>query len=337
VRQLLALSTHKKDLVLLEEGGLDSLLREFSLEGLELLPWGEIPEEFRGRVVGVHLPFQPVWLPFWLEEHSYLREVFPGEDNLVRFFGGTRKEDFISLMAKWFRQALCLKPRYLVLHASHCGVEEVFSLRFRYDTNTVLFALAELLNLVFEETWPLGGKDLPVVLFENLWWPGLRSFQSEEIEFLFSRLRLPVSSLGLVLDTSHLLNLSYLLKRPSCSVEGPVRPAQALSLLWQAIRKIPAEIKELIRVVHLNFSPRCDLFVPDQRALEILLETKDPLERFSLARKRVLAMDPHLPFVGVDLRFLLEDLAPDFLVHELRFTDCQELFHRLTLQRSCLS
>ncbi len=334
MKELLSFSTHGKDLALLEGGGLASLLRAFSLAGVELLPLTEVPEEVQEFVLGVHLPFQPVWLPFWFEDWAYLREVFPGEENLVRFFGGDKPEDFVRRVANWLKRAFSLAPRYVVIHASHCGLEEVFSLHFRYETTTVLAAVAELLNAAFKEAGLALDSSSPLILFENLWWPGLRFLDPAEVEFLFSHLDLPFSRLGLVLDTGHLLNLSYLLKRP-CLPCGPVSPAQALSLLWQALGEL-SPFLGLVRVVHLNFSPRADLFVPDEKGLLALQKEPDPQRRFSLARQRVLAMDPHFPFYHVDLRAFLARLNPDFLVHELRFQGLEDLREKLTWQKGCL-
>ncbi len=336
MKELLSFSTHEKDLALLEGGGLTALLREFALAGLELLPLTEVPEGVQELVLGVHLPFQPVWLPFWFEDRDYLREVFPGEENLVRFFGGDKPEDFVRRVATWLKRAFSLAPRYVVVHASHCGLEEVFSLSFRYETTTVLSAVAELLNAAFREAGLVLEASSPLILFENLWWPGLRFLHPSEVEFLFSRLDLPFSRLGLVLDTGHLLNLAYLLKRPCFPDRGPVSPAQALSLLWQAYGEVVASLGGLVRAVHLNFSPRADLFVPDEEGLVALRREPDPRRRFSLARQRVLAMDPHFPFYDVDLRAFLARLNPDFLVHELRFQGLEDLREKLAWQKGCL-
>ncbi len=335
MQELLSFSTHEKDLRLAQEGELGALLRSFSLAGLELLPLSEVPGKLKREVVGVHLPFQPIWLPFWFGDQTYLREVFPGLENLERFFGGKRPEDFVTLVAKWLKEAFSLAPRYIVIHASHCGLEEVFSLRFRYDTKTVLAATAELLNAAFEEAGvSLNGK--PLICFENLWWPGLSFYESWEVDFFFLKLALPASNLALALDTGHLLNSFYLLlKQPSLG-KGPVPEGQALLLLKKAISSFPPAHRELIRVVHLNFSPRADLFRPYEQGLRQLLAEGDPLKRFSLARERVLGLDPHLPFQEIKLSPLLDLLEPDFLVHEVRFADANDLRSKIAAQRRCL-
>ncbi len=314
MQELISLSTGIKEQRAFAEGLLP-FLEEFSLAGIELLPLGDVPPAFFSCIIGVHLPFQPVWLPFWLEDHHYLAQVFPGLENLERFFGGKKPEDFITKVKVWFKKALALRPSYIVIHASHCGLEEVFSLHFRYDSQTVLSAVAELLNLVFEE---FSSEALPWILFENLWWPGLRTFSPAEIEFFFKKLAISEKVVGLVLDTSHLLNTSYLLGQPY-PIRGPLSPRQAFSLLLTLLEGFPREIRKLIKVVHLNFSPRADLFRPDMEGLKKLWEEKDPLKRYCLARKKVLSLDPHLPFEGVELKKLEEFLEPIFLVHELRF------------------
>jgi len=329
MQELLAFSTHRRDLCLWEKGELGPLLHLFGLTGIELLPIGEIPESLKEYVVGVHLPFQPVWLPFWFGDQEYLCQIFPGKENLERFFGGSRQEDFINRTASWFKTALSLRPKYVVIHASHCGTEEVFSLGFRYDKKTVLSAVAELLNAALAriktQVWPL-------FLFENLWWPGLQLTEDWEVEYFFSRLDIPTNTLGLVLDTGHLLNASYLLY----PAHGPVPPTQALSLLEKRLTLWPKEYRELVKVVHLNFSPNAHLFVPDKKGYGAFLAESDPLKRYVLARERVLLMDPHLPFDGVDLRKILEDLEPNYLVHELRFKEISDLTASLLQQKKCI-
>ncbi len=329
MQELLAFSTHRRDLCLWERGELGPLLHLFGLAGIELLPIGEVPEDLKSYVIGVHLPFQPVWLPFWFEDRSYLKEIFPGEENLDRFYGGSNPEDFISRVADWLTRALSLRPRYVVIHASHCGLEEVFSLNFRYDKRTVLSAVAELLN----EAWARVKFPLrPLFLFENLWWPGLQLTEEWEVEYFFSRLDIPTDKLGLVLDIGHLLNASYLLY----PVNGPVPPTQALSLLETRLSLWPNVYRELVKAVHLNFSPNAYLFVPDEKNYQALLAESDPLKRYIFARERVLLMDPHLPFNGVDLRKILEDLEPNYLVHELRFKELSDLAASLLQQKKSL-
>lgn len=329
MRELLAFSTHHKDLCLLEKGELGPLLHLFGLSGIELLPVGQIPASLKEYIVGVHLPFQPVWLPFWFGDKEYLHQIFPGEENLERFFGGPRQEDFIERVASWLEAALSLRPEYVVIHASHCGTEEVFSLNFRYDKKTVLSAVAELLNKALVR---IKARGWPQFLFENLWWPGLQLMEDWEIEYFFSRLDIPTNKLGLVLDTGHLLNASYLLY----PANGPVPLTQALSLLEERLALWPKEYRGLIKVVHLNFSPNAHLFVPDEKGYKAVLAEPDPLKRYVLARERVLLMDPHLPFDGVDLRKFLEDLEPDYLVHELRFKEISDLTAGLLRQKKCI-
>ncbi len=335
MHELLSFSTHKRDLILWERGELRPLLHFFDLAGIELLPVGEVPKELGKQVVGVHLPFQPVWLPFWFEDHEYLQNVFPGEANLARFYGGSKPEDFVKRVAGWLTQALGLHPRYIVIHVSHCGLEEVFSLKFRYGQKVVFEATAALLNAAWAEVpEELKKEPYPTFVFENLWWPGLRLLSPEEVESFWSLLSWPGHCLGLALDTGHLLNASYLLVRRD--LRGPVSATQALVFLEDIVKKWPRELCQHIKTVHLNFSPKAYLFEPDENGLKRIREEKDPLLRYALARQRVQQLDPHLPFEGVDLRPLLDLLEPRYVVHELRFQELGDLISNLSIQKRCL-
>ncbi|WP_456430957.1 hypothetical protein [Thermosulfuriphilus sp.] len=318
--ELLAFSTHPKDLNLFETGELERILHDFGLRGLELLPLGKIPQGLPKLIVGVHLPFQPVWLPFWLEDRNYLENIFPGRKHLGRFFGGVTRGDFVSRIQNWAKEALKLKPRYLVFHAAHCGLEEVFSFRHRYGKKTVLEEVAILVNEALSDL--IKATRVPL-FFENLWWPGLTLLEDWEVKFLFSQVDIPQKLLGIMLDTGHLLNTKG----------GFTDEKEAIFWLLGLLKRLAPETKALIRGIHLHLSlSPSELWRPDKAGLKKLLALKDPLKRYQLARKRVALLDQHRAFSHQATTKILDLVNPDYIVHELRYNHKEELYQGLSRQ-----
>ena len=322
--ELLSLSTYGEHLSLFESGIIEEIKEEFALDGLEILPIGNPPSDIADITTGVHLPFQPVWLPFWFEDRNYLREVFPGEENLGHFFGGSQKKDFIQLVRDWLKKSLRLKPQYLVFHAANCNLEEVFSLSHRYDKKTVLREVANLVNEALAD--PLRETTI-LLLFENLWWPGLTLREPWEVDYLFGRLKIPKEQLGIMLDVGHLLNTRG----------GTVSEEEAIGWLQAFLTQMPSEIRKSILGVHLHLSlSRPELWRPDERGLSKLFQLKDPLKRYRLARERVAKMDEHRPFRQGKIAEIINYLGPKYLVHEFRYTNSRELRWGLKSQKEAL-
>jgi hypothetical protein len=62
-----------------------------------------------------------------------------------------------------------LSPEYLVFHVSDASTRESVTRRYRYTDDDVIEASLELVNRI--TPWIQG---VPLLLFENLWWTGLR-------------------------------------------------------------------------------------------------------------------------------------------------------------------
>lgn len=82
------------------------------------------------------------------------------------------------------RAALAEKPAYLVWHVADCSVEEIWTRQFRYSNQEVLKAAAEVYSAVADEV-----PSSVLVLFENIFWPGLYTLEPDDVDYFFSRLR----------------------------------------------------------------------------------------------------------------------------------------------------
>lgn len=132
--------------------------------------------------------------------------------------------------------ALNLKPQYLVWHVSEANVQEIFTYNFYYNDRQVLLATSEVFNEVAKII-----PDNVLILFENLWWPGLRLNSMENVVYFFEKLK--HNNVGIMLDTGHLMNTNINL---TSELEA--------SIFIKDIVNNLGSFMSLIKGVHLNCS-----------------------------------------------------------------------------------
>lgn len=79
---------------------------------------------------------------------------------------------------------MAVNPEYLVCHVSNCNLKEIFTFDFFYNDAQVIDASIEVFNAVSECI-----PDNVIVLFENLWWPGLRLIEPGIVDRFFCGLK----------------------------------------------------------------------------------------------------------------------------------------------------
>ena len=94
---------------------------------------------------------------------------------------------------------MAVNPEYLVWHVSNCNLKEIFTFDFFYNDAQVIDASIEVFNAVSECI-----PDNVIVLFENLWWPGLKMTDPELVRYFIENIE--YKNKGIMLDTGHLLN-----------------------------------------------------------------------------------------------------------------------------------
>lgn len=111
-----------------------AFLRTFSLDGLEVMPWGENTLSFLppDAVPGLHLGYFPCWVDFYRgQEEPVLRE-FGSMQAAYDRFGGETPEAIVEFFRRQMDFAESLHVKYVVFHVSDVSIRETVSYRFEH-------------------------------------------------------------------------------------------------------------------------------------------------------------------------------------------------------------
>lgn len=275
-------------------------LHELSCDGIEAI-WGgeDLPADLpEGLAVGYHLTFFPDWLDFWREDKRALAEKFGSLDTVRAFYGGWGAEHLLAQYRADLARAKALGAKYVVFHVSDVSIEEGYTYRWLHESREVIDASAQIINQL------LPTQDAGFLfLMENQWWPGLTFTEPRLTERLLDAVRYPGK--GLLLDTGHLMNTNLTL---STQAQGAAYIRRML--------EAHGELCRYLRGVHLHQS----LSGAYVRAHTGKLPQTLPAEyfaRFSESYRHILRIDRHEPWTDASVRDLIEQIAPEYLVHEL--------------------
>ena len=293
---------------------LQDFMQANNLHGLELFVYSKNLQckSVKPLVKGVHLRYWPYWLDFWQGDFAKLQTAFVGNDTIQEYYWGAENN------AQWIEQiklnisvALDEQPEYLVWHVANSDLQETFTFDFKHTDAQVVQATAELFNAVADCIPP----DI-CVLFENLWWPGLRLTDPQIVADFFAAIKHP--NTGIMLDLGHLLSTNPHLK----TEEEGYAYAQTI------VRNLGANAQK-IKGVHLNYS------LSGEYVLN--LDPKIP-ENFDVGRiyEHVTNIDRHLPCQHKSLAALIQLINPTYLVHELFYNDLADLQCKLRKQQLAL-
>ena len=173
----------------------------------------------------------------------------------------------------------------------------------------VLEAAAEVFNAV--------SKAIPshtLVLFENLWWPGLRLTDKEKVKFFFEHIQR--DNVGIMLDTGHLMNTNPELRNEEEAADYVCRTVDNLG-----------ELAELIKGVHLS----CSLSGEYQKRF---IRKYNRNTTFAEMYKHIVSIDQHKPFQTKAARRILKYIEPEYVTHEMIYSTLDELEEKLKIQLS---
>ena len=206
-----------------------------------------------------------------------------------------------------------LKPQYLVWHVSEANVQEIFTYNFYYNDRQVLLATSEVFNEVAKII-----PDNVLILFENLWWPGLRLNSMENVVYFFEKLK--HNNVGIMLDTGHLMNTNINL---TSELEA--------SIFIKDIVNNLGSFASLIKGVHLN----CSLSGQYQKKF---IEQQFKFCEFDKHRlwEHIIKIDKHEIFQTKAPSFLIDYIQPQYVVHELAYDNLILLRNKIMAQsRNC--
>lgn len=284
--------------------------KEFELDGIEqfIYTMERSGKSYRDLTTGVHLNYWPYWMDFWLKKAKRLKQQFRNVIERNQYFrDALSREEWLSVIRKNIGAALTEGPEYMVWHVAESNNEEAFTWEFNYSDREVLTASADVFNSIADEI-----PENVTVLFENLWWPGLRLTDPRNVKYFFERIER--KNVGIMLDTGHLMNTNNRLKNE----------AEAADYVCRVYEKL-GSCAELVKGVHLS----CSLSGQYQRSFNRCVPEK--LDN-AMIWKHIAAIDMHSPFETKAARQILECIKPEYVVHEFTYDNMDDLRRRLTIQ-----
>ena len=289
---------------------LADFINQLGVDGVEQFVYTMEPNKnsYSDLTVGVHLNYWPYWMDFWLKKAKRLKQYFRNIHERNQYFHDALScEEWLSVIRRNINVAMAEKPEYLVWHVAEANNEEIFTYQFNYSDREVLQASADVFNSIADEI-PAG----TTVLFENLWWPGLRLTDVRNVKFFFDRIKR--DNVGIMMDTGHLMNTNLRLKNEADAVDFVCRTYEKLG-----------DYGKLVKGLHLS----CSLSGSYQRNFNRQVPEKLDYEQ---VWRHVTQIDRHQPFETDAVKRIIETIKPEYIVHELAFESMGDLAEKLPIQ-----
>lgn len=322
-KRLLNLITFVSDLEKIdyEWSKANRLLNEFNLNGFEIYPvtgydLSLIPKSL---FKGLHLQFFVLLQAMWKGSPSDLLSVFGTKENIQQFYGDSGREAIVNKYQQQLEIASRFNVDYTVFHAGQSDMDGIYTWQFPWDVWETLDICSEIIN----ETTK--GKDYKTpIYFENLWWPGSLQMRSQaEIEYLLNKVDYP--HIGLVLDTSHLINTNL-----SINTEE-----EAIDFIIKSVVEL-GEMRRMIKVVHLNLSLSANKIKASIKQ-GVPNSNGDFWSRLNAGHYHVHQIDQHLPFQSTKIAKLFDFIEPEYIVYELSNSSLLEWKQQIETQNHALS
>lgn len=304
---------YEKELQLMGQS-LGEYVASMKLDGIEQLIYdNNMILKYKESTIGVHLEYWSYWIDFWWNNQQRLDYIFESNEEKKHYYKAQNIHEWIEYIKKNITLALNLKPQYLVWHVSEANVQEIFTYNFYYNDRQVLLATSEVFNEVAKII-----PDNVLILFENLWWPGLRLNSMENVVYFFEKLK--HNNVGIMLDTGHLMNTNINL---TSELEA--------SIFIKDIVNNLGSFASLIKGVHLN----CSLSGQYQKKF---IEQQFKFCEFDKHRlwEHITKIDKHEIFQTKAPSFLIDYIQPQYVVHELAYDNLILLRNKIMAQsRNC--
>lgn len=304
---------YEKELQLMGQS-LGEYVASMKLDGIEQLIYdNNMILKYKELTIGVHLEYWSYWIDFWWNNQQRLDYIFESNEEKKHYYKAQNIYEWIEYIKKNITLALNLKPQYLVWHVSEANVQEIFTYNFYYNDRQVLLATSEVFNEVAKII-----PDNVLILFENLWWPGLRLNSMENVVYFFEKLK--HNNVGIMLDTGHLINTNINL---TSELEA--------SIFIKDIVNNLGSFASLIKGVHLN----CSLSGQYQKKF---IEQQFKFCEFDKHRlwEHIIKIDKHEIFQTKAPSFLIDYIQPQYVVHELAYDNLILLRNKIMAQsRNC--
>lgn len=272
-----------------------AVLDSIGADGVELLTSYEDPDPWFSPITeSVHLPYATDWLAAWQGRPHEM------PDDYVRYYMyGRDRDSIVSTVREGIEHASVIHPAYGVLHAGNGDIEGLYLHSPRRDDREVLDAFAEMVNAVVSR-FP-GGEPPFRILFENLWWAGLRLLDDSDFCYLADRLEF--DNWGICLDTGHMMNCL-----PDINTQR-----DGIDALRRVFSGYCQELIDRIETIHFHWSASYPY-----RSTFTEREPGDDLMGFiSEAYPHISRIDQHMPFSDPACLDLVEILDPEYVTYEM--------------------
>ena len=260
---------------------------KYGFDGFELIKFFDGDNSpLKKYIKGYHMRFFPSWMELYLEDFNSLYDELEDEKYFKSLCGGYSKKELIEYYKRELKIAKELEVEYVVFHACNVKVTEAMTYDFK-------------------------------LLFENLWWSGLRLTNKEEIEYLLNGVK--YKNVGFILDTGHMINNNRDIKN---SKEG-------IEYIKKNIDNI-GEYKNLIYGMHLNYSLSGEYIkksIKENKEKNLSIE-----EIMENVYQHVGAIDYHDPFEDKEIIKVINSLPIKYLVFELIGNTREELEDKVQRQ-----
>lgn len=300
---------------------LDQILKDYKLDGIEIMTgrFYNIENIENVKPVGHHLLYFPSWLHMWLEDEEELIKEFENIERAVEVYGGWGRQRLINFYKEEFLDSIKMKSEYMVFHVAHVGLNEVFGDNFKYGNKEVLDYTAELINEVFENI-----EDGPILLFENLWWPGMDLLDEVETKDFLDQIN--YFNKGIMLDISHLILTN--------------KNINNFEIVEKYIEKVilnSSVLKKYIRGIHLNSTfpliYRKNKLEENQNKIS---KIKNKMDRYKIIIDHITSLDSHKIYNDDSINRILEKLNIEYLVFEFKWENRKQLLENLKNQNKVL-
>lgn len=293
------------------------VLKGEGVTGIETIIGDHLPLKSYEKypVRGVHLLYYPTWFEFWREDRAKVREDFYNEEGVLNYYRSLEKNILLETFKKQFEDAKEIKAKYLVFHVSHVRPKDIFTFNFDYTSMEVLDETLKIVNEVFK-------GDGPLLLFENLPWPGLTLKNYELTKYFFDRVE--YKNKGFLLDLSHII----------CTEKSIKNFLEADEYIQNKIKELK-ELNEFIYGVHVNaidfknyleqdFSEEIKAWSDGDRNEKFKVEWEhikniDPHKIYKGDLKSILTMLPNLKYINLELNFPSLDYLEAIVKEQLNY------------------
>lgn len=289
-----------------EHEDLEKFLKNHQIDGVELMLYEEDIKVNKDIVHGLHLRTWSYWMDFWKSNNEGLLHNLITKNNIFDMYNGSDYRSLVDWYKKEFEIAKSLNTRYMVMHIADMDIHDIYTGKYRYSDEEIVDASIDLINAVFTE------DSDTLLLFENMWGPGLRFDKPDLMERIFEKVH--YKNKGFLFDLSH-----YSLSKDNIFSLDNLKSSVGNTL------KDMGDLKNLIYGMHIS---SCSLGNSVHKMRESF-DYKSPIlsasleERYIHNLNTVGTLDSHKPFEHEIINEIIDLVSPEFVVYEF-LSQCKE-------------